>query len=70
MGTLRIRNSPPPQDHHRALGIALLLGPRSALVLMSEVPMYRVGAYPLEAAAYWWGPRGPYGRVLGGSVFL
>jgi len=41
-GTSHIRNSPPPWDHHRALCIARLQGPRSALVLMSEVPMYRV----------------------------
>ena len=34
------RTSPPPQDHHRALGIALLYGPRGARFLMSEVPLY------------------------------
>ena len=37
-GTLLIRNSTPPKDHHRALGIVLLQGPRGALFLMSEVP--------------------------------
>ena len=40
-GTSLIRNSPPPQqDHHRDLGIVLLQGPREALLLMSEVPLY------------------------------
>jgi len=37
--TSLIRNCPPPQDHHRALGIILLKGPRGALFLMSEVPV-------------------------------
>ena len=36
-----IRNSLPPQDYHRALGIVLLWGPRGTL-LMSEVPLLRV----------------------------
>jgi len=40
MGTSLIRNSPPPQDHHRALGIFLLQGPRGALFLMNEVTLY------------------------------
>ena len=50
-GTSLVRNSPPPQDRHRALGIVLLYGPRGALFLMSEVPLYLprhclgVGAY-------------------------
>ena len=35
-----VRNSPPPYDHHRDLGIVLLYGPRGALFLMSEVPLY------------------------------
>ena len=30
----------PPGDHDRALGIVLLQGPRGALFLMSEVPLY------------------------------
>ena len=38
--TSPIRNSSPPSDHHRALGIVLLQGPRGALFLMSEVPLY------------------------------
>ena len=37
--TSLIRNSPPPQDHYRALGIVLLQGPRGARFLMSEVPL-------------------------------
>ena len=39
-GTSPMRNSPPPEDHHRALGIFLLKGPRGALFLMSEVPLH------------------------------
>ena len=31
-------NSPPPQDHHRALGEVLLKNPRGRLVFTSEVP--------------------------------
>ena len=38
-GTSLIRNSPPPEGHHRALGIVLLLGPAGRLFLMSEVPL-------------------------------
>ena len=34
------KKQPPPQDHHRVLGIVLLKGPRGALLLMSEVPLY------------------------------
>ena len=33
-------NSPPPQDHDRALGIVLLYGPRGVLFLMSKVPLF------------------------------
>ena len=36
-------NSPPLWEHHRALGIVLLQGPRGALCLMSEVPLYGLG---------------------------
>ena len=39
-GTLLIRNIPPHWDHHRALGIFLPQGPRGALFLISEVPLY------------------------------
>jgi len=39
-GTSFIRNGTPPQDHHKALGIDLLQGPREALLLMSEVLPY------------------------------
>ena len=35
-----IEHSPPPQHLHRSLGIVLLQGPRGALFLMSEVPLY------------------------------
>ena len=31
---------PPSEGRHRALGIFLLKGPRGALFLMSEVPLY------------------------------
>ena len=41
-GASLIRNCPPPPDHHRALGIVLLKGPRGVLFLMSEVPLYRM----------------------------
>ena len=39
-GSSLIRNSSPPKDHHRALGIVLLQGPRETLFLMSEAPLY------------------------------
>jgi hypothetical protein len=39
-GTSRIRNSPPPQGHHRVIGVFLLWGPRVALFHMSEVHLY------------------------------
>ena len=35
--TSLIINSAPPYDHHRALGIVLLQGPKEELFLMSEV---------------------------------
>ena len=38
-GTSLIRNCAPPSDHHRALGIALLLGPTGGQFLMSEVTL-------------------------------
>ena len=31
--------SPPPQDHHRALGMSLVYGPSEGLFLMSQVPL-------------------------------
>ena len=33
------KKQPPPMDHHRALGIFLLQGPRGALFLTREVPL-------------------------------
>ena len=36
-GYLAHKKPPPPQDHHRALGVGLLLGPRESRFLMSEV---------------------------------
>ena len=39
-GTSLIRNSPPPPDHHRALGIVLLYGPRWVRSFISDVPLY------------------------------
>ena len=38
-GTSLIRNSKPRQDHRRALGTVLLLGPRRVRFLMSEVSL-------------------------------
>jgi hypothetical protein len=38
-GTSRIRNTPPLYGHSRALDIVLMLGTRSGLFLMSEVPI-------------------------------
>ena len=38
--TSLIRNPQPPQDHHKALGIGILQGPRVGRFLMSEVPLY------------------------------
>jgi hypothetical protein len=38
-GILRSQDPPPPQDHHRALGMGLLQGPREGLFLMSEVTL-------------------------------
>jgi hypothetical protein len=40
MDTSLIRNSPTPWGFHRALGIVLLKGPRGALFLMGEAPLY------------------------------
>jgi len=47
-GTSLIRNSAPPQDHHRALGIVLLQGPRRRVFLMSEIPLYCRQHRPLQ----------------------
>jgi len=33
------KTPPPPKDHHRALGIGLLSGPRGERFLMSEVSL-------------------------------
>ena len=38
-GYLAHKKPPPLWDHHRALGICLLWGPRGALFVMSEVPL-------------------------------
>ena len=38
-GISLIRNSPPPEDHHRTLGIVLLKGPMRGVFLMGEVPL-------------------------------
>jgi len=37
---LALKKTPAPEDHHRALGIVLLYGPRGKQLLMSEVPLY------------------------------
>ena len=67
-GTSRMRNSPPPWDHHRALGIFLLECPRGALFLMSEVPLphdadgaphskvQKFTIYPLCTTSFEFGP--------------
>ena len=39
-GYLAHKKHPPPQDHHRFLGIGLLQGSTGGGVLMSEVPLY------------------------------
>ena len=39
-GYLAHKKSPPPWDHHRALSIGLLKGPRGGQFLMGEVPLY------------------------------
>ena len=39
-GTSFIRNSPPPWDHHRTLGIVLLQGPGRGVFRRSQVPLY------------------------------
>ena len=38
-GTSLMRNSRPPQGHHRALGIVLMQGLRGAPFLVGEVPL-------------------------------
>jgi len=38
-GHLADQKYPPPEDHHRALGIVLLQGPQRVGFLMSEVPL-------------------------------
>ena len=38
-GYLAHKTQHPPWDHHRALGIVLLKGPRERLFLVSEVPL-------------------------------
>ena len=38
-GYLAHKKPPPPQDHHRPLGIVLLQGPRGLHFFMSEVPL-------------------------------
>ena len=37
---------PPPEDHHRPLGIFLLYGPRGVRFRMSEVPLYSLPRRP------------------------
>jgi hypothetical protein len=39
-GYIAHKKQPPPQDRPRALGMFLLQGPRGALFLMREVPLY------------------------------
>jgi hypothetical protein len=38
-GYLALKKQPPSKDHHRALGIFQLQGPKEVLFLMSEVPL-------------------------------
>ena len=39
-GTSLTKTRPTPWDHHRALGVGLLQGPRVGRFIMSEVPLY------------------------------
>ena len=39
-GYLTCQKTPTTEDHHMALGIALLKGPRGGAFLMGEVPLY------------------------------
>ena len=39
-GYLAHQKPTPPRDHHRALGIGLLQGPRGGRFFLSEVPLY------------------------------
>jgi len=41
-GTSFIRKRPTPWDHHRALGVGLLQGPKGRRFLVSEVPLYLI----------------------------
>ena len=39
-GYLAHKKRPPPQEHHRSLGIGLLKGPTGGVFVMSKVPLY------------------------------
>jgi hypothetical protein len=50
--TSLIRNSAPPQDHHRALGIVLLQGRRGAMFFISEALLYALNqSSPIQGVA-------------------
>ena len=64
--SLNISNLP-AQDHRRALGLALLQGPRGVLFRMSEVPLY-LHAYIHPKAGH--GVGGGGGGAIGGGEVL
>ena len=48
-GYLAHKKQPPPEDHHRSLGIGLLQGPTGGVFLMSEVPLQRLSRHLRES---------------------
>ena len=76
-GYLAHEKPPTPQDHHRALGVGLLLGFKGERFRMSAVPLYRgcgkaaFTTYRVTSLTRKRTPLGPYRRpmprVLGGS---
>ena len=62
-GYLAHKKTPPPQDHHRALGIVPLNSPKQVRFLMSDVPLYRPPSTgrTRARAPWWWGL--PHGGV-------
>ena len=72
-----LTRTPPPPDHHKALYIGLLQGPRGVRFLVSEVPLQSLDThtgwqtfYDLSdaKAGSWTGsPRGKRAPMVGGS---
>ena len=48
-GTSLMRNRRRPQDHHRAIDMGLLWGPRRKRFFMREVPLYMYSRKPLKS---------------------